>query len=145
MSHRTRMFAGAVAVLLASSCSQRLIMRMSSPQQATSVTLSDRGQTTRSEDDAIVVLEDPTRISAVAGFFESRAENWRALNEFPPTPRYQISFRNGNEVTDRFWLDEGALVLKTSSGKNYTCDLTSNERAKLLKIFQPPLDQRSID
>lgn len=145
MSIRTRMFAGAVAILLASGCSQRLIMRISSPQQATSVTLSDRGETTRDEDDAIVVLEDPARIAAVAGFFEARGENWRPLNEFPPTPRYQISFRNGNDVTDRFWLDDSALVLKTSSGKSYVCDLTSNERAKLLKNFQPPPDQRSID
>lgn len=143
MSIRTRMFAGAVAVLLASGCSQRLIMRSSSPQQATSVTLSDRGETTQNEDDAIVVLEDPARIAAVAGFFEARAENWRVLNEFPPTPRYQISFRNGTEVTDRFWLDDSALVLKTSSGKSYTCDLTSNERAKLLKNFQPPPDSTS--
>ena len=131
------MFVAVLAATMGAGCSQRHILRMSNPEQATMVTLFDRGEDTGEGDDTVVVVDERPRIARAASFFEARAERWNPSNVKPAGARYHISFRTGDNVSDRFWLDGYTLGLTTPSGEHYTCDITESERAKLLKIFQP--------
>jgi hypothetical protein len=135
MGMRAGMLAAAIAVVLMPGCSQRHILRMSSPEEASTVTLFDQGETNREDDDTVVVLDQPVRIAKAARFFEDRADRWKAFDGKPPMARYQISFRKGMTVSDNFWLEGGSLGLKTPEGKYYICDVSSAERAELLNIF----------
>jgi len=101
------------------------------------VTLFDRGEDKDEGDDTVVVVDEQPRIARAASFFEARAERWNRSNTTPAGARYHISFRKGDDVSDRFWLDGYTLGLTTPSGEYYTCAITESERAKLLKIFQP--------
>jgi len=137
MSIRTWMFAVAGVLFFAPGCATRHILRMSNPEQATTVALFDQGEENGTEDDSIVVLDDSARIADVAAFFKARAEKWKPLNARPPrNPRYQISFRKWEEVTDRFWLEGRTVGLHTPAGGDFTCELSTAESAELLEIFR---------
>lgn len=135
MGKEARKLTVALAVAMVLGCSQRHILRMSSPEQASTVTLFDQGEESRDEDDTVVVLDEPERIAKVAAFFEERADKWKRYDGTPPVGRYQISFRKGEAVSDRFWLEGGSLGLKTPEGQYYTCNVSNAERAELLNIF----------
>lgn len=135
MSIRTRMFVVAAAALALPACT-RHILQMSSPAQATTVTLLDGGEGADAADDRVVVLDQPKPIGKVAWFFQKRAAKWEPYTgKIDRTRRYQISFRKGDEVTDRFWIVEDSLFLHTPSGKYYTCKLSDAERSELLNLF----------
>jgi len=136
MSIRTRMFVVAAAALVLPACT-RHVLQMSSPEQASSVTLFDGGADAAAEnDDAVVVLDQPKRIARVAGFFQKRAMNWEPYSgRLDETRRYQISFRKAGDVTDRFWIMDGSLLLHSPSGKYYQCALSDSERSELLSMF----------
>jgi hypothetical protein len=130
------MFVVASVAFLLPACMQRHILQMSSPEQATTVTLFDAGEDAGANDDGIVVLDGPARIVKVAAFFKKRMDKWKPYSGRVDTARrYQISFRKGDEVTDRFWIVDGALFLHTPSGKYFSCDLTDDERTQLLALF----------
>lgn len=136
MSMRTRMFVVAGMAFLSPACMPRHILQMSSPEQVTTVTLFDGGEDAATEDDGVVVLDQPARIAKVAAFFKRRTEKWKPYSgKIDTVRRYQISFRKGDEVTDRFWIVEGALFLHSPSGKYFSCELTDGERTQLLGLF----------
>lgn len=139
MSIRTGMFVvAASAALVASGCA-RHILRMSNPEQASSVSLFDQGPADGNEDDTLTLLDEPARIAKVAKFFEARTDRWEPVKGSPPVKRrYLISFRKGEEVTDRFWLDGTTLGLQSPRGKDYTCQLDDAERQKLIALFADP-------
>ncbi len=136
MSNRTGMFVVASIAFLVPACSPRHILQMSSPEQASTVTLFDAGDDAGAEDDRVVVLDRPAEIAKVARFFQKRAEQWeKSDGKGDALRRYQISFRKGEDVTDRFWIVGGALVLHSPSGEYYSCDLSEAERSQLLSLF----------
>ena len=135
MGIKARMLTVATLMAISPGCSQRHILRMSSPEQASTVTLFDQGEESRADDDTVVVLDESERIAKVAAFFDARAEKWKRFDGTPPVGRYQISFRKGETVSDRFWLEGGSLGLKTPEGQYYTCNVSNAERAELLNIF----------
>jgi hypothetical protein len=136
MSNRTRMFVVAGIAFLIPACTPRHILQMSSPEQASTVTLFDAGEQADADDDQVVVLDQPARIARVASFFQKRAERWEKFDgKVASQRRYQISFRKGDDVTDRFWITSGSLILHSPSGEYYTCDLSDAERSQLLKLF----------
>jgi hypothetical protein len=150
MGMRAGMLAAVMAVVLTAigltgGCSQRHILRMSSPEQASMVTLFDQGQSSSEDDDTVVVLDEQERITKVAKFFEDRADRWKPFDGKPPKARYQISFRKGTTVSDTFWLEGGSLGLKTPDGKYFICDVSSAERAELLNIFHFTTNFKSFD
>jgi hypothetical protein len=130
------MFVVAAVALLSPACT-RHVLQMSSPEQASTVTLFDAGADAAAEnDDHVVVLDQPKRIARVAGFFQKRAMNWEPYSGRLDEPRrYQISFRKGNDVTDRFWIMDGTLLLHSPSGKYYQCALSATERTEILSMF----------
>jgi hypothetical protein len=136
MSIRTRTFVAVGIAFLIPACTPRHILQMSSPEQASTVTLFDAGEQADAEDDQVVVLDQPKRIARVAEFFQKRAERWEKFEgKVDSQRRYQISFRKGDDVTDRFWIVSGSLVLHSPSGEYYTCDLSDAERSQLLNLF----------
>ncbi len=145
MGMRAGMLAAVMAVVLMPGCSQRHILRMSTPEQASMVTLFDQGQSSSEDDDTVVVLDEQERITKVAKFFEDRADRWKPFDGKPPKARYQISFRKGTTVSDTFWLEGGSLGLKTPEGKYFICDVSSAERAELLNIFHFTTNFKSLD
>lgn len=142
MAMRTGMFVGVLGLLLSAGCMQRHVLRMASPERASTVTLLDQGEDSGTEDDRVVVLDEPARIARVADFLQARAEKWRPFAGKIDRPRrYQISFRKEDEVTDRFWITRDSLFLHTPSGDYYACDLADAERAELIGLFsEPPAD-----
>lgn len=147
MSIRTGMFVGAfvVAALFAAGCSQHYVLRMSSPEEANIVALFDSGESKDNEDDAFVALDERARIKKVARFFEARAARWMPLEGAPPSPRYEFTFRKGEKVTDRFWLRDNVLCLKTPEGHYFTCEISDAERSELMNIFRFPSNFRSFE
>ncbi len=137
MSIRTGMFVlGMWVALVAPGCTPRVILRLSNPEQASSVTLFDQGAVGGTEDDTLAYLDQPARIAKVAAFFEERTQRWETIKGSPPVrKRYTISFRKGEEVTDRFWLEGSTLGLQTPSGNENSCILSEEERFKLLQLF----------
>jgi hypothetical protein len=136
MAMRTGMFVGCLGLLLAAGCMQRHVLRMSSPERASTVTLLDQGDDPGTEDDSLVVLEEPARIARVADFLQARAEKWRPFTGKIDRPRrYQITFRKEDEVTDRFWITRDSLFLHAPSGDYFACDLADAERAELIGLF----------
>ncbi len=136
MSNRTWMFVAAGFAFLIPACSPRHILQMSSPEQASTVTLFDAGEDANDEDDQVIVLDEPARIAKVAAFFQKRAERWeKSDGKGDALRRYSISFRKGGDVTDQFWIASGSLILHTPSGEYYTCDLSEAERSQLLSLF----------
>jgi hypothetical protein len=130
------MFVAAYALVVAG-CAQKHILRMSSPEQSTTVALFDQGEEDGTDDDTVIVLDDPARIADVTAFFKARVEKWKLLDGKPPrNRRYQISFRRWEEVTDRFWLEGRTLGLHTPSGDDFICDLSGAECAELLETFR---------
>ncbi|MGE5192458.1 MAG: hypothetical protein ACM3U2_08135 [Deltaproteobacteria bacterium] len=135
MSIRTRMFVVAAVAFLSPACT-RHILQMSSPEQASTVTLFDGGEEGAAEDDTVVVLNEPAQISRVARYFRKRAGKWEPYTgRIDQSRRYQISFRKGDDVTDRFWIVKGSLFLHSPTGKYYKCDLSDAERSELLNLF----------
>lgn len=130
------MFALILTILPAWGCSQRHILRMSSPELSTTVTLHDDGPTGSEDDDTTIVLDEPKRIVKVAAFFEARTDKWVPMNEESRRkPRIAISFRRGDQETDRFWLERDRLCLRQPNGDYYTCYLSDAERAELKNYF----------
>lgn len=141
MSFQSRMFVFLGVALAAPGCTSRHILQLSSPERASTVTLVDQGQETGPEDDTVVVLEDPARITKVAAFFEARTKKWQPMIGKPATVRRnQIKFRHGNEVTDWFWIENNYLCLSTPAGACYTCKLSDAERTELLNLFADSSD-----
>ena len=139
MSIRTGMFVGmwvVVAALFSVGCSPQYILRMSSPEQANVVALFDSGERKGNEDDGFAVLDQRAQIKKAAMFFESLAARWRPLKGPPPAPRYEVAFRKGDKVTDRFWLRDNVLCLRTPEGEYFTCEISEREQAELMKMFQ---------
>ena len=136
MSIRTGMFVLLLAMMPAPGCSQRHILRMSNPELSTNVTLLEQGPEEGDDDDTLIVLDEAKRIVKVAAFFEARADKWAPLNEQAPRkPSSAITFRKGDQVTDRFWLERDRLCFQSPEGKYYTCDLSDDERAQLKGLF----------
>lgn len=135
----------AVATLLPAGCSQHYILRMSTPEQSNIVSLLDSGESKGDEDNSIVVIDRPAQIKRAAAFFESRTSKWERLTVAPPVARYEVTFRKGDRVTDRFWLGGNRLCLQTPSGQYFTCDVSDAERAELLNIFRQPAIPQSSD
>ncbi len=136
MSIRTGMFVVVGVAFLIPACTPRHILQMSSPEQASTVTLFDAGENADAEDDKTVVLDQPAQIARVASFFKKRAERWeKDDSQAARQRRYSISFRKGGEVTDQFWIVSGSLLLHTPAGEYYACELTDGERSQLLNLF----------
>jgi hypothetical protein len=137
------MFVVAAAALMLPACT-RHVLQMSSPERASTVTFFDRGDGKADGDDRIVVLDQPAEIARVAGYFRKRAAKWQPYTgKIDHTRRYQISFRKGEDVTDRFWIVDDSLFLHSPSGKYYVCKLSDAEREELLNLFsesQPAAD-----
>jgi hypothetical protein len=130
------MFVLFLAMMPTSGCSQRHILRMANPELSTTVTLLDQGADDGDDDDTVIVLDEPKRIVKVAAFFEARAEKWKPLDEESPRkPRSAITFRRGDVVSDRFWLERDRLCFQSPEGRYYTCDLSDEERAELKSLF----------
>ena len=142
MSHRTGMFVGLLGLFLAAGCMQRHVLRMATPERSSTVTLLDQGDDEGTDDDRLIVLDEPARIGRVADFLQARAEKWRPFAGRVDRPRrYQMTFRKEDEVTDRFWITRDSLFLHTPSGDYYACDLTDTERAELIGLFaETPAD-----
>ena len=148
MSMRTGMFVGmlvAGAASFSAGCSQQYLLRMSSPEQANVVALFDSGNSKGNEDDAVVVLDEKARIKKAAAFFESRSSRWQPLTGAPPSPRYEVTFRKGDKVTDRFWLRDNVLCLQTPEGQYFTCEISDAERSELMNIFRFPTNFKSFN
>jgi hypothetical protein len=136
ISIRKGMFVLLLAMLLASGCSQRHILRMSNPELSTNVTLFEQGSEDSDDNGTTIVLDEPKRIAKVAAFFEARAEKWKPLEEeFRRKPQSAVAFRKGDQTTDRFWLERDRLCFQSPDGKYFTCDLSDDERAQLKSIF----------
>jgi hypothetical protein len=130
------MFVGMLGLLMAAGCMQRHVLRMSSPERSSTVTLLDQGDDPGTDDDRVTVLDEPAQIARVAEFLQARAEKWRPFTGKVNRPRrYQITLRKDDEVTDRFWITRDSLFLHTPSGDYYSCDLTDAERAELIGLF----------
>lgn len=136
MTMRTGMFVGVLGLFLAAGCMQRHVLRMATPERSSTVTLLDQGDDPGTEDDRLVVLEEPSQIARVADFLQARAEKWRPFTgKVDRQRRYQITFRKEDEVTDRFWITRDSLFLHTPKGDYYACDLNDAERAELVAFF----------
>jgi hypothetical protein len=141
------MFVGTwvVVTLFSVGCSPQYILRMSSPEQANVVALFDSGERKGNEDDAFAVLDQRAQIKKAAMFFESLSARWRPLSGDPPAPRYEVAFRKGDKVTDRFWLRGNVLCLRTPEGKYFTCEISEREQAELMKMFRFTADSKSLE
>ncbi len=136
MSTRTGMFVLMLAMMPAAGCSQRYILRMSNPELSTTVTLFDQGNEDNDDDDTTVVLDEPKRIARVAAFFEKRTQKWEPLDEeYRRKPRAAITFRKGDQESDRFWLERDRLCCRNPQGQYYVCNLSDDERAELMSLF----------
>lgn len=125
-----------LTMLPASGCSQRHILRMSSPELSTNVSLFDQGPTDSKDDDILIVLDEPKRIAKVAAFFEARTDKWKPLDgESRRIRQTTISFRKGDKITDRFWLERDRICLQNTNGECWACDLSDAERAELKNYF----------
>jgi hypothetical protein len=130
------MFVAVGVAILIPGCTPRHILQMSSPEQASTVSLLDAGESADADDDKLVVLDQPARIARVAAFFQKRTQKWeKSDGKMEAARRYQISFRKGDDVTDRFWIAGGSLVLHSPNGQYFTCDLSETERSQLLSLF----------
>jgi hypothetical protein len=130
------MFALILTILPACGCSQRHILRMSSPELSTTVSFFDKGPTDSDDDDTTIVLDEPKRIAKVAAFFEARTDKWKPLDAESRRKRQTtISFRKGDQTTDRFWLERDRICLQDPAGDCWTCDLSDAERAELKNYF----------
>ena len=118
-------------------CSQHYVLRLSNPEEATTVTFFDQGDGDGEDDDTTIVLDEPNRIAKVAAFFEARAAKWHRLDDDLPQRRRRtaISFRKGDQPTDRFWLERDRLLFQQPDGRYFVCDLTDAERTELKNIF----------
>lgn len=134
-----------LAVSLAAGCSQHYVLRMSTPELSNYVTLFDSGTSKEKEDDGFVVLDEPARIAKAAAFFKARSSRWEPLDDTPPAPRFEITFRKQDKVTDRFFLRDDRLCLQTPEGRYFVCSLSEAEQAELLKIFRFPANFKSFE
>ena len=138
------MFVLMLTMLPAGGCSQRHILRMSSPELSTTVTFFDKGPTDSDDDDTTIVLDEPKRIAKVAAFFEARTGKYKPLDgESRRVRQTTISFRRGDKTTDRFWLERDRICLQNTDGEYYACDLSDAERAELKSYFNFTTNFRS--
>ena len=101
-----------LTMLPVAGCSQRHVLRMSDPELSTTVTLHEIGPTNSPDDDTTIVLDERNRIAKVAAFFQARADKWVPMDiETRRPPRTAITFRRGDQITDRYWLERRSIVL----------------------------------
>jgi hypothetical protein len=126
-----------LALLPAAGCTQRFVLRMSNPEQASTVTLFEGFDKSTDDDDRSTTLEDPARISKVAAFFKSKADEFYPFNTDPTlVSTCTVTFRNEQETGDRFWLDPTHIYMKTPTGDFFACKLTTRESSDLVNIFR---------
>ncbi len=136
VSTRRAMFVFVLTMLPSAGCTQRHILRMADPELSTTVTLHDDGPTNNEDDDTTIVLDERKRIVKVATFFQARADKWVPMDlETRRPPRTAITFRRGDQITDRYWLERDRLCFQSPEGRYYVCDLSDAERAELKNIF----------
>ena len=137
MSIRTRMFIAMLALLPAAGCTQRYVLRLSNPEQSSSVSLFEGLDPKTEVDDRLTLLDEPARISKVAAFFKSKEEEFYKMEEDSPRmPQCTIRFNKDLDETDRFWLDPTRLYMKTPEGHYFACKITQRESSDLVKIFR---------
>lgn len=137
MSMRTGMFIVMLALLPAVGCAQRYVLRMSNPEQSTTVTLFEAGRDDTDDDDRTTVLDEPERIAKVAAFFKSKQDEFYRLDsESPRMPRCTVVFRKDKEEGDRFWLDPDHLYMQAQTGEYFACKITPRERNDLVNVFR---------
>jgi hypothetical protein len=130
------MFVLILTILPACGCSQRHVLRMSDPELSTTVTFFDQGPADSDDDDTTIVLDEPKRIIKVAAFFQARTEKWvRIDEETRRKPRAAITFRKGDQTTERYWLGRDRLSFQSPEGIYYVCSLSDAERAELKNYF----------
>ena len=137
MSIRTRMFFAMLALLLTTGCAQRYMLRMSNPEQATTVSLFEGLDASTEDDDRITTLDDPAQIARVAAFFRKKSDEFYAMNDpAPKLPVCTVTFRNDMETTDRFWVEPTHIWMKTPKNEYFRCDVKPDESQSLVAIFR---------
>ena len=136
-SLRTGMFLGLLALLLVPGCTPRYVLRMSNPEQATTVTLFEGGSDDTEDDDRTTVVDEPQRIARIAAFFKDKADEFYKMDaETPRMPRCTVVFRQDMNEADRFWLDPTHLYMRTPEGDYFACKITQRESSDLIGIFR---------
>lgn len=144
MPMRTGMFIVMLALLQASGCAQRYVLKMSNPEQSTKVILFEGGSADTEDDDRQTVLDEPERIAKVVAFFKSKEDEfYRLETDSPRMPRCTIVFRKDAEEKDRFWLDPEHLYMQSLGGDYFACKITQNESAGLINIFRSATEFKS--
>jgi hypothetical protein len=131
------MFIAMLALLPAAGCTPRYVLRLSNPDQASSVALFEGLDPTTEDDDRQTVIYEPDRIAKVAAFFKSKEDEFYRMEEDSPLlPHCTIRFHKDQDVTDRFWLDPTHLYMKTPDNHYFACKITQRESSDLVKIFR---------
>ena len=137
MSIRTRMFIAMLALLPAAGCTQRYVLRLSNPEQSSSVSLFEGLDPSTEVDDRMTVLDETERIAKIAAFFKSKEEEFYRMEEdLPLLPQCTVTFQKDLAETDRFWLDPTHLYMRTPEGHYFACKITQRESSDLVKIFR---------
>lgn len=144
MSIRTGMFIVMLALVPAAGCAQRYVLRMSNPEESSTVTLFEGGRDETEDDDRTTVIEDPARIAKVAAFFKSKADEFSLMNaDAPRMPRCTVVFRNDSEERDRFWVDPTHIYMQTPAGEYFVCKVSPRESGDLVRIFRTAANSQS--
>jgi len=137
MSVRTGMFLACWVIFAMSGCAPHYVLRLTNPEQSTTVTLFEGGRDDTEEDDRTTVIDQSDRIAKVASFFQTKKDEFALMDtDFPRLPRCTVIFHRDLEETDRFWLDPTHLYMRTPDGKYFACKLTERESRKLVDIFR---------
>ena len=146
MSIRTGMFIAMLALLPMAGCAQRFVLRMSNPDQATTVTLFEGLDRSTEDDDRVTTLEDPVKIAKVGAFFNKKADEFYPLpGSAPKLPVCTVTFRNDQEATDRFWIEPTHIYMKTPKDEYFRCDIRPSESNALVAIFRSEPATQSPD
>ena len=146
MSMRTGMFIVMLALMPAAGCAQRYVLRMSNPEQSSTVTLFEGGREDTEDDDRTTVLDEQERIAKVAAFFKSKEDEfYRVESDSPRMPRCTVVFRKDQAEGDRFWLDPTHIYMQTPTGEYFVCKITQRESAELVNIFKFATNSKSSE
>jgi hypothetical protein len=131
------MFIAILALSASAGCAQRYVLRMSNPEQASTVTLFEGHDPSTEDDDQITTLDDPAKIAKVAAFFRKKSDEYYAATD-PGTkmPVCTVTFRNELETTDRFYIEPTHIWMKTPKDDCFRCDITPSESHALVAIFR---------
>jgi hypothetical protein len=131
------MFIVMLVLVPAAGCAQRYVLRMSNPEQASTVTLFEGFDKTTEDDDRSTTLDDPVSIAKVAALFKSKADEFYPFTTDPALlSSCTVTFRNDQEVGDRFWLDATHIYMRTPSGDFFACKMTPRESNDLVSVFR---------